>query len=87
MTASERVMRARVAAHSRWAREPDYSAATAPARAVLDKRFVDEVTAAALEHGVVLNDEELARRVAHARKAYFSSLALKSAQARRRRAS
>ena len=80
-------MRARVAAHSRWAKEPDYSAATAPARAVLDKRFVEQVKAAAKEQGVVLNDEGLARRVAHARKAYFSSLALKSAQARRRRAS
>jgi hypothetical protein len=70
----------RIGAHSSWAKTKDRAARTAPARkAMLDKfeREVDpnhEVPAA-----------ERAKRVESAKKAYYARLALKSAQARRRR--
>lgn len=81
LTHQERVLRARLAAHTRWALERDPTAATAPARAGFHDRFVREV-----DPDGVLPPDELARRVEHARKAYFTRLALKSAQARRRKA-
>jgi hypothetical protein len=53
---------------------------TAPARARFLERFVDEV-----DPDRVLPEAERLRRAAHARKAYFARLALKSVQARRAR--
>lgn len=53
---------------------------TAPARAAFLRRFEDEVDP---DHE--LDPAERARRAGHARKAYFARLALKSAQARRKR--
>jgi hypothetical protein len=76
---SDRILRARIAACTRWSHEPDRRAATAPARAGLELRFVREV-----DPDGRLSPQELARRVKSARQAYFSRLALKSAQARRR---
>lgn len=84
---TERSMRARLAAHQRWAKCPDYSAATKPARLVLERRFAEEVRAAAAAAGVTLTPVEFERRLAHAKKAYYTGLALKSAQARRERKS
>jgi hypothetical protein len=43
LTPTERATRARLAAHARWAREPDREAATAPLRAGLLQRFEREV--------------------------------------------
>jgi len=74
------MLRARLAAHTRWAREPDPSAATAPGRQAFLDRFEREVDPAGL-----LPVDERARRAAHARKAYFARLALASVQARRQR--
>ena len=62
MSPSDRSLRAKVAAHTRWSRETDRTRATAPARAAFDARFPN----------------------ANARRAYFLSLAAKSAKARRR---
>jgi hypothetical protein len=78
-TSSDRVLRARIAACSRWAHEPDRRAATAPARQGLERKFIAEV-----DPDGTLSPTELARRVKSARAAYFARLALKSAQARRR---
>jgi hypothetical protein len=78
-TPQERALGARIAAFSRWAHEPDRTAATHPARAAFDRRFDDEV-----DPDRALAPEERAGRAAAARKAYFSRLALRSAQARRR---
>ncbi len=76
---NERVLRARIASHRSWANTADRSARTAPGRkAALDK-FEREV-----DPEGILNPAERATRVEHARKAYFTSLALKSAQARRK---
>ena len=76
---SERFMAASVAANTRWANEPDRTAATSRGRAAFDRRFDDEV-----DPDRKLTPDERARRVQSARKAYFMGLALKSARARRR---
>lgn len=75
---TERQQIARLAAHTRWAREEDRSAATQAARDGMRRKFELEVD----PNGVLLPDE-LAKRVESARKAHYQRLALKSAQARR----
>lgn len=80
MTAAERSTRAQIAVHESWARTTDRSARTANARkAMLDKfeRLVDP--------DGTLAPAERAKRAKHARVAHFKRMALKSAQARRRR--
>lgn len=71
MTEAERHLRATIAAHDSWAATTDRSARTAPARAALERKFLD-----AAEGNPV--------RAQHLRKAHFARLALKSARARRR---
>ncbi len=79
LTPEQRSLRARLAAHSKWAHTADPTAATAPARAAFLDRFEREV-----DPDDVLTPQERARLAKHARKAYFARLALKSAQARAR---
>lgn len=62
----------RLGAHVSWGNTVDRSARTAPARAALDQKFLDQADGDPV-------------RAAHLRKAYFARLALKSAQARRAR--
>jgi len=77
---SERRLRASIAAHESWAQTADPSARTANSRrAALDK-FETQV-----DPDGILTPPERAKRAEHARKAHFKRLALKSAQARRRR--
>ena len=76
---SHRALAASIAAHSKWALTADPTAATAPARKAFLDRFEREV-----DPEGVLPAVERARRAEHARKAYFTRLALKSAQARRK---
>lgn len=71
-------MTARLAAHESWARTENRSARTAKARAALLAKFEQEV-----DPRGILSSEERARRAEHARKAYYTRLALKSAKARR----
>lgn len=78
---SERSLVASIAAHESWAKCDDRSARTAKARKAALDRFEKEV-----DPEGVLTPAERARRAEHARKAYFQRLALKSAQARRKRA-
>lgn len=61
-----------IGAHVSWANTIDRTARTAPARAALDRKFLDEADGDPV-------------RAAHLRKAYFQRLALKSAAARRAR--
>jgi hypothetical protein len=75
-----RVLAGRIGAHESWARTEDRAARTAPARRAFDARFEREV-----DPDEVLPPAERAQRAAHARKAYFARLALKSAKARRQR--
>lgn len=78
LSPSERILRAKLAAHTKWA-TTDPVEGTAAARAAFLDRFEDQV-----DPDRVLDPVERARRAASARKAYFTRLALKSAQARRR---
>jgi hypothetical protein len=79
LSPSDRSLRARIAAHSRWSKA-DRVAGTANARAAFLDRFVREV-----DPDGVLPERERRRRAESARRAYFARLALRSAQARRRR--
>lgn len=63
----------RIGAHTSWANTTDRSARTAPARAALDAKFLDQAAGDPV-------------RAEHLRKAYFTRLALRSASARRRSA-
>ncbi len=76
-TPQERRLSAIAAAHALHAKVADPSAHTAPARREFLDRFEREV-----DPDGVLGQEERARRALHARKAYFTRLALASAQAR-----
>lgn len=77
MSPSERSLRARLGAHTLHAKVADPVAHTAPARKAFFDRFELMV-----DPDLVLPAHERARRAEHARKAYFLSLALKSAAAR-----
>lgn len=76
---SERVLRARLAAHASWANTGDRPRRTAKARQAFRDRFEQQV-----DPDGVLSPAERAERAESARKAYYARLALKSAQARRR---
>lgn len=65
-------MLGRIGAHTKWANTTDRTAATAPARAALERKFLDEAG------GDPLRAESL-------RKAYYLRLARLSAQSRRAR--
>jgi hypothetical protein len=80
LTPSERSLRARMAAHASWAQTDDRSARTAPARRAALARFEREV-----DPDGGLSPTERARRAESAMRAHMSRLALRSAQARRRR--
>ena len=78
---AERQMRSRKGAHAVHARH-DSRAITAPARAAFLGRFEREV-----DPECKLPPAVRARRAQHARKAYMTGLALRSAQSRRKRRS
>ena len=71
---------ASVAANTRWAHEPDRTAATAPARDALEARFERQV-----DPDGILSPDERAKRARNAKRAFYQSLAIKSAKARARR--
>lgn len=79
-TSAERSIHARTAAHVLHSKY-DSRDLTANARKSFLAKFEDEV-----DPNRELPEAERIRRAEHARKAYFSRLALKSAQARRKRA-
>ena len=77
LTPSERSLRARLAAHALHA-QYDSRELTRPGRDKFEQRFIEEV-----DPERMLPEAERQRRVDHARKAYFTRLAMKSAQARK----
>jgi hypothetical protein len=81
LSPSEKSLRGEIAAHESWARTEDRSARTAPARRAMLDKFEQQV-----DPDNELTPAERAKRAEHARKAHFKRLALKSAQARRKRA-
>ncbi len=80
LTPAQRKLRAQIAAHTRHAKCDDPRETTAAARAAFLDKFEHEA-----DPDGVLDPDDRARRAAHLRKAYFARLALKSAQARRKR--
>jgi hypothetical protein len=80
LTPAERSLRSQIAAHESWARTPDRSQRTANARKAMLDKFERQV-----DPDGELPAAERAKRAQHARKAHFKRMALKSAQARRRR--
>lgn len=77
--ASQRKQIASIAAHERWARS-DTRAGTAKARETQWENFLKEV-----DPNGLLSEEERTVRALHLRTARMKALALKSAQARRKR--
>jgi hypothetical protein len=77
LSPAQRTLRARAAAHAQWASEPDPTGRTAPARSAFLSRFEREV-----DPDGRLDPAERARRAQHARKSYFTRLALASSRAR-----
>ena len=71
-TPAELSLRAQLGAHTSWANTVDRSARTAKARSTFENKFLAEA-------------DGDPKRAESLRKAYFTRLALKSAQARRRR--
>lgn len=69
-TSAAASMLGRIGAHTSWANTTDRTARTAPARAALEQKFLDEAGGDPV-------------RAAHLRKAHYSRLALKSAAARK----
>lgn len=80
LTPQQRALRARIAAHTSWANTPNRAVRTRPAREAAWARFERLV-----DPDGVLDAADRAKRAASARSAYFSRLALMSAQARHRR--
>lgn len=80
-TPAERRLHASMASNVRWSRVDDRTAATEPMRRAFLERFERDV-----DPDGVLSPAERARRADNARSAHYAALALKSAQARRRKA-
>lgn len=80
LTPSERYLRSSLGAHISWANTENRTERTAPARRAFEAQFEQQA-----DPDGVLHPVERARRAESLRKAYFARLALKSAQARRRR--
>ena len=78
---STRAQIGRLGAHISWAHTADRHARTAPGRKAFLDKFEQQV-----DPDGALPPAERAKRAEHLRKAYFARLALKSAQARRRKA-
>jgi hypothetical protein len=77
---SDAAIIASLAAHVKWAKCEDRTAATAAARQAFHDRFEREVDPEGL-----LSPQERARRAENAKKAFYRRLALRSAAVRRAR--
>lgn len=75
-------LRHQIAANESWAKTTDRSARTRAAREGLEARFEREV-----DPDGVMSPADRSKAVANARRAYYQRLALKSAAARRAKAS
>jgi hypothetical protein len=80
-TPSERTIIGQIGAETKWALEPDRTAATAAARTAALARFEQQV-----DPDGVLDPADRAERAARLQRAHMKRLALKSAQARRAKA-
>lgn len=81
LTPAERRLRSQIGAHESWGRTVNRSARTLNARLALEEKFAREA-----DPDNKLTPGARAQAAESLRKAYYARLALKSAQARRRRA-
>jgi hypothetical protein len=77
---SDAALRGRVGAYTKWAKTPDRSEATAPARSAFLRRFEDQVDPQGL-----LGKVERARRAQFAMRAYMADLSRRRTTTRRSR--
>lgn len=80
LTPEQRVMRARIAAHTRWSKVRDRQAATEAGRRAAMERFERQV-----DPDGTMDPETRAKLAASAKSAYFQQLAFASSKARTRR--
>jgi len=80
VTPEQRVLRAKLAANTRWSKTADRSAATAPARAAFNDRWERQV-----DPDQKLDPAERAKRAENAKTAHYSRMALRSSIRRARR--
>lgn len=83
LTRQDRSAIASIAADESWARTPDRSARTAPAREARWQKYLEKARALAPAGA---DEVDIARRAEHLRQADMKRMALKSAQARRGKA-
>jgi hypothetical protein len=81
LTPAQRSQRARIAAHTRWAREPDRLAATAPGRRAAFEKLLDEV-----DPERKLSEAERLKRAKSAQQAHMARIRLAASKSRRRNA-
>ena len=79
MTPAQRTLRAKLAAHASWANTANRSTRTEAARKASHDRFERQV-----DPDGTLPTDERRQRAASARKAFYTAMAYRSAQARRR---
>lgn len=77
LTPAQRSARARIAAHTRWAKEPDRLAATAPGRSAAFQKLLDEV-----DPERTLPEDERLKRARNAQKAHLERVRLAASRAR-----
>jgi len=82
MTPAQRKLRAQIGAEALWAKTEDRLAISAPGRAAADARFERQVR----ERFPNLPDDEVFKRAANARMAFYRQIQLKSAKSRAARA-
>jgi len=82
VTPAQRKLRAQMGANALWAKTEDRAAVNAPGREAAEARFERR----AREQFPHLSDDEIAKRAASARKAFYAEIQLKSARARSARA-
>lgn len=78
LTPTERSIRGQMAAHARWAKEPDRLAATAPGRQAAFERLLDQV-----DPQRVLTEAERSKRVKNAQQAQMARVRLAASKKRR----
>jgi hypothetical protein len=82
LTPSQRSQRARIAAHTRWSKESDRTAATAPGRRAAFEKLLDEV-----DPDRKLPEAERLKRAKNAQQAQLERVRLAASKSRRRHAS
>lgn len=83
LTATDRSTAAQIAAHTRWAKEPDRAAATRAARDGRWQRYLDKARELAPTGS---SEEEIVRRAESLRKADMRRMSLAAARAKRSKA-